>query len=130
MPQSPESVGTFRWLDLEMPAWQPLRGMLAEPLPIDFATAEQRLGALPLMFFEPDGYFLWGRGSGVERWQINGQLTDDGQQMLYITARGRMPRQPFEQFLTVFGWPDVPLAIQLVVEGVMIAAADFLAAME
>lgn len=95
-------------------------GRLVDPLPVTFEQAACSLEQLPLLFFEPDGSFVWGQGAGRERWEVDGLLYDGHQQLQYVSLRGKCPQSALDQLLATFGWPASSLVFQLNQQGVFV----------
>lgn len=97
----------------------------AEPAPLDcsFEEAERRLNALPRMFFEPDGSFVW-RGESPQVFQWDGELYDAGGRVQHVELRGR-GGEALRQLLEALG--DVrDLRVQHVADGRVLPAGEFL----
>lgn len=129
--------------------------LAAAVLPVTFEQAETALAALPRLFIEPDGSFVWvgercGRGDantpgltprgspgtpgltprgspGVAEcfWQVDGQLYDRQGRLVYAELKGRCPPAALDQLLRACGWPGVPLMFQLIHEAVYMDEAEF-----
>jgi len=97
---------------------------LAESLGKSFEEAAATLSALPRLFFEPDGSFVW--VSTVESpWQVEGWLYDRDGRLLYVELKGTCPRAAFDDLLRAFGWPGTPLVFQLVRQAVFLDEPEF-----
>lgn len=94
-------------------------------LPVTFEQAEAALVALPRLFIEPDGSFVWVADDAQRSWQVDGNLYDRDGRLLYIEAKGSCPPAVFEQLLRAVGWPAVALMFELVREAVYLDEADF-----
>ncbi|TWU58086.1 hypothetical protein [Rubripirellula reticaptiva] len=57
------------------------------PIPTSFEATASRLEALPLLYFEPDGSFVWCRDRGEQ--QIYGMLYDAAGQIQYCEIQGK-----------------------------------------
>lgn len=129
--------GTYGTLDIR-PA------MLASAVfPITFEQAEAALAALPRLFIEPDGSFVWvaarawqadttpgltpqgSPGDAARAWQVDGQLYDRHGRLIYIEVRGKSPKDAFDHLLRAFGWPDATLVFQLIHEAVYLDETGF-----
>lgn len=97
---------------------------LIQPLPVSFEEVQRRLGAIPRMDTEPDGYFLVA-GEDPQRWQVDGQMFEYNGQMHRIELHGSCPVELFNQLLGCVGWPEIPLVFELVQEGVTLDEANF-----
>lgn len=98
---------------------------LTEQLPCTFEAAAASLEQLPLLFFEPDGSFVWGKGAGQERWQVDGLLMDGGERLQFAGLRGKCPKSALDQLLEAIAGPDARLLFQLTRAGVLLAADEF-----
>jgi hypothetical protein len=99
--------------------------LLGIPLSISFEEAAQCLAALPRMYIEPDGSFVWvGNAENVD-WQVDGVLYDREGRLLYIELKGSCPRSAFDDLLRAWGWPKTPLIFQVVPQAVYLAETDF-----
>lgn len=103
-----------------------LRAAGGAALPVSFEAAAAALEALPRLYFEPDGSFVWVAAS-ERAWQLEGQLQDRGPQLDHVEIKGTCTPDGFAQFLAAFGWPGVALELHLVSEGRTLSAAEFMA---
>jgi hypothetical protein len=95
------------------------------PLAITFEAARQRLDQLPRMYTEADGSFVWASSQGESRWQVDGNLYDTGQRLLFVDLKGSCPPEAFDRLLTSLGWPETPLMFQLTRQAVFLDEAEF-----
>jgi len=97
-----------------------------DPLVASFDAAIADLAALPRMFIEPDGSFVW-RGTTLagEAWQVDGNLIDRGDVLAYVELKGCCPVERLDEILRALGWPESPLAFQLTQRGVTLEEAEF-----
>jgi hypothetical protein len=93
--------------------------------PVTFDEACDSLGALPRLFIEPDGSFVWTGSDGGQSWQVDGNLIDRGDYLAYVELKGHCPKEQFDELLTAFGWPQLPLVFQLPRRGVTLNEAEF-----
>jgi hypothetical protein len=101
---------------------------LSAPLPVSFEQAGAALAALPRMYFEPDGSFVWrGEGDGRDRgdWQLDGVLYDRDGRVLFAEIKGACPPKQLDSLLTCLGWPGTQLVFQLAQQAVFLAEAEF-----
>lgn len=89
------------------------------PLSVTFEQVAERLSALPRMFFEPDGSFVW-VSNAPPSWQLDGQLQDRGPALDYVELKGVCPAADWERLLATLGWPEQKLLFQLVREGIFL----------
>jgi hypothetical protein len=96
--------------------------------PVMFArTFEQvaaALAALPRMFVEPDGSFVWVASHGPE-WQIDGVLYDGTGRLWYAELKGRCPQPQFDELLSALGWPNTPVLVRIVEEAAQLDENEF-----
>jgi hypothetical protein len=124
-PAEAVAVATFadshgRWPTLEVS-----RESLGEPLAIGFDQALDQLAALPRMFVEPDGAFVWVAGGGNRPWQVDGNLFERDGRVLLVEAKGACPPAEFDRILAACGWPTEPLVFQLLRAGTFLGEAVF-----
>lgn len=98
---------------------------LDEPLPVTFEEAVENLRQLDRMFCEPDGSFVWVGQDEAGSWQIDGQLYDRHDRLLYVELKGCCPAAALDGLLRAFGWPSSSLVFQLVREAVLLEEAEF-----
>jgi hypothetical protein len=90
-----------------------------------FETARQRLGELERLYCEPDGSFVWASARGEPAWQVDGNLYDRHERLLFVDLKGTCPRRQFERLLQALGWPETALVFQLTREAVFVDEAEF-----
>jgi hypothetical protein len=90
-----------------------------------FERAIAALGELERMYCEPDGSFVWTSGQGSPRWQLDGNLYDRQERVLFVDVKGTCPREEFDRLLAALGWPETPLVFQLTREAVFLDEAEF-----
>ena len=97
-----------------------------DPLVASFDAAIADLAALPRMFIEPDGSFVW-RGTTLagEAWQVDGNLIDRGDVLAYVELKSCCPVERLDEILRALGWPESQLAFQLTQRGVTLEEAEF-----
>ncbi len=98
---------------------------LALPFEVTFEAVEAELSELERLYCEPDGSFVWVAGEGEPHWQLDGQLYDRHDRLLYVDLKGTCPAARLDELLGVLGWPNVPVAFQLVQEAVLLGETDF-----
>jgi hypothetical protein len=105
---------------LELPATA-----LTHPLPISFEDAVERLSALPRMFVEPDGSFVWVSNSADSAWQLDGVLFDRGGSLQYVELHGTCSKESFESLTGIFGNNEMRFVIQLMQQAIFLCEAEF-----
>ena len=98
---------------------------LADPLPVSFEEAFERLSALPRMFIEPDGSFVWVSDSTEFTWQLDGLLFDRGGQLQYVELHGACTPQAFQRFADIFRNGQTRFAIQLMQQAIFLSEDEF-----
>jgi hypothetical protein len=83
---------------------------------VTFESVASALAALPRLFFEPDGSFVWVAEDGT--WQLDGQLYDRGPALDYVEIKGTCASQSLEKLLVALRSGQEPLTFHLVREGV------------
>src|SRR5580693_5446928 len=78
-----------------------------------FESARAKLEQLPRMFCEADGSFVWASPQGAPAWQVDGNLYDRSERLLFVDAKGTCPADEFDRLLTALGWPETRLMFQL-----------------
>jgi hypothetical protein len=99
---------------------------LTVALPVSFEEAESRLAALPRLFIEPDGSFVWVSGEGESPdWQLDGMMYDRNGHLLYVEMKGNCAATCFRSLLAAIGDPGTLFVVQLVHHGLIMDAAEF-----
>lgn len=101
-------------------------------LPVTFEEAYAALAQLPRIDIEPDGFFVISGDADGQRWQLDGHLFDFGDRLHRVELHGDCPAESLDAILACIGWPQTPLAFELVMEGVALdepAFRQFAAAM-
>jgi hypothetical protein len=98
---------------------------LDRPLPVSYDQAAERLHRLPRMFLEPDGSFVWVSEDGQQPWQVDGNLFDRRERLLYVELKGTCSREAFDRLLKAFGWPETQLVFQLIRPAVFLDETPF-----
>ena len=99
---------------------------LRTSLPVSFDDLYAALEALPRLFAEPDGSFLWTSTDGPRQWQIDGQLHDSAGNLMTIELKvsGEPPREGLREALdAIFAHVSAAdaLIFELVRPGVYVA---------
>jgi hypothetical protein len=90
-----------------------------------FEEAIARLEQLERMYCEPDGSFVWVSSQGEPAWQVDGNLYDRNERLLFVDAKGTCPAEQFDRLLAALGWPETPVMFQLVRQAVLLDEAEF-----
>jgi hypothetical protein len=90
-----------------------------------FEEAAAQLEQLPRMYHEPDGSFVWVSSQQDTPWQVDGNLYDRNDRLLFVDLKGTCPPDQFDKLLTAFGWPHTPIMFQLVREAVFLDETTF-----
>ena len=89
--------------------------------PVSFEQAAERLIAIPRLFFEPDGSFVWvSADRSSPRWQIDGHLYDHHDRLYTVDLKGCCPASEMDRLLACFGWPTTELVFQIVTAGMCV----------
>ncbi len=89
----------------------------------------QVLMNIPRLYIEPDGSFVWVSALDSEH-QLNGQITDDGQRVMFVELRGTCPFSGVEPVLVGLGWPEQPVRIQLLPNARILDDVEFRALLD
>ncbi|QGJ71995.1 Hypothetical protein PBC10988_37080 [Planctomycetales bacterium 10988] len=100
------------------------------PFPIRFEELMEQFAQWPRMFCEWDGSFVWTGEESISseeelRWQLDGNLYDRDDRLIYIELKGICPQNRLEQFLTACGWPQDSFMFGLTNHGTFLNEADF-----
>jgi hypothetical protein len=90
-----------------------------------FEAAQTRLAKLDRMFIEADGSFVWVSPQGEPAWQVDGNLYDRNEQLLFVDLKGNCPPEQLDRLLTALGWPATRVMFQLTREAVFLNEAEF-----
>ena len=99
--------------------------LAATPFDCTFEEAAAALSALPRMYCEPDGSFVWVSSHDQPAWQVDGNLYDRHCRLLFVDLKGACPPEAFDRLLGCFGWPRQPIVLQLVRQAVFVDEAEF-----
>lgn len=98
-------------------------GQEGTPFGVSFETVCQRLEAWERMLIEPDGSLVW--TCADRSWQLDGNLYDRADRLLYVDLSGGVPPVEFDALLAACDWPATPVMFQLRDAGVYVSEADF-----
>lgn len=99
--------------------------LAGQSLECTFEEAYGRLESLPRMYLEPDGSLIWTSETGQPAWQVDGQLYDRAERLLYVELKGNCPAEQFDRLLLALDWPRVTLVFQLAREAVLLDEEEF-----
>lgn len=100
--------------------------MVSAPLDVSFESAGEHLQALPQLYFEPDGSFVWvGQTATSERWQLDGLLNDGIARLQSVELKGTCDPDAWDRLLDAFQLSRDAVVLQLAKEGVFVTAAEF-----
>lgn len=100
--------------------------LIATTFGVSFEQVSARLEALPRMFIEPDGSFVWvSPHEEAPSWQLDGVLYDRDGRLLYVDLKGECPPPVFDTLLGCLGWPKQAVLVQLVREAVFLDETTF-----
>jgi len=92
---------------------------------LSFEAATARLEKLERMFCEPDGSFVWVSPQGEPAWQVDGNLYDRNERLLFVDLKGTCPPEAFDRLLTALGWPATKFLFQLTREALFLNEEEF-----
>jgi hypothetical protein len=102
---------------------------IEQPIDTTFACSFEEVATalelLPRMFLEPDGSFVWVIVQNDSRYQLDGNLVDDGTKLLSVEFKGTCSEETLNELLSKLGWPQQELIFQLVQQGIYMAEVDF-----
>ena len=95
------------------------------PWNVTFDRAYSALEQVPGVFIEPDGSFFLSSRPGEPKWQVEGNLFDQGPNLAYVEMKGCCLENQLDELLRPLGWPEVTLTFQMVREGAQLSEAEF-----
>jgi hypothetical protein len=90
-----------------------------------FEEARQQLSRLDRMYCEPDGSLVWVSSRDEPGWQIDGNLYDRNERLLFVDLKGSCPPEAFDRLLSALGWPGTRLMFQLTREAIFLEESEF-----
>lgn len=111
---APQADATVQQVSFEQGLLETLAVTEAElpPFSLSFEQALEQLESLPSMFVEPDGSFVWKTVDAGIECQLDGNLYDRGNRLLYSTLKGTCTMNALDQWLTSIGWPAQAVVMQ------------------
>ena len=100
-------------------------GTVATGFSKSYETVAESLAEIPRLYIEPDGSFVWVSSEDVAR-KINGQVTDDGSQVMFVEFRGRALQKDIDPILSTLRDPVTDLQVQLLPGGEIIDESAFI----
>lgn len=97
----------------------------ATTFPCSFEEAAARLQQLERMYCEPDGSFVWVSSQEGPAWQVDGNLYDRAEKLLFVDLKGSCRASDFDRLIRCFDWPQTPVMFQLVREAVLLDEPQF-----
>ena len=98
---------------------------LSNPLLIGFDDVLNQLGNLPRLYAEPDGSFVWTSPQENTRWQVNGNLYERNDRVLFVEIKGSCPASEFDQLLARFLPDEKACVVQLTRPAVFVTVEVF-----
>ena len=98
---------------------------LSTPLSIGFDDVLNQLGSLPRLYAEPDGSFVWTSPQENTRWQVNGNLYERNDRVLFVEIKGSCPASEFDQLLACFLSDEKACVVQLTRPAVFVTVEVF-----
>ena len=98
---------------------------LSTPLSIGFDDVLNQLGNLPRLYAEPDGSFVWTSPQENTRWQVNGNLYERNDSVLFVEIKGSCPASEFDQLLACFLSDEKACVVQLTRPAVFVTVEVF-----
>ena len=98
---------------------------LVTPLPIGFDDVLKQLNTLPRLYAEPDGSFVWTSPHENIRWQVNGNLYERNDRVLFVELKGSCPASEFDQLLACFLQDEKACVVQLTRPAVFVTPEIF-----
>ena len=98
---------------------------LIVPLPIGFDDVLNQLNTLPRLYAEPDGSFVWTSPHENIRWQVNGNLYEKNDRVLFVELKGSCPALEFDQLLACFLPDEKACVVQLTRPAVFVTTEVF-----
>ncbi len=98
---------------------------LITPLPIVFDDVLNQLNTLPRLYAEPDGSFVWTSPQENIRWQVNGNLYERNDRVLFVELKGSCPASKFDQLLACFLQDEKACVVQLTRPAVFVTPEIF-----
>ena len=95
------------------------------PLDVSFERVMEQLQQVPSCHSEPDGWFVWTGFYDEVFWSVRGQMTDNGQKMLFVELKGDCPASMVRSLSQMLGGGERPLMFQLPGQGVFLTQETF-----
>ena len=92
---------------------------------VTFDEVLRQLAQLPRTDVEPDGFFVRTGEVDGHSWCINGHLFELNDWLWRVDLHGDSPEVDLNDLLRPLGWPETPLALQLIQHGITVDEATF-----
>jgi hypothetical protein len=92
---------------------------------VGFEALVASLSRLPRADTEPDGFFVLSGHVNGRDWRLSGQMHELDERVWRVDLRGACPSSAFDSVLLALGWPQTPVAFQLVQLGLTLDEEDF-----
>lgn len=99
--------------------------LFGQPFTRTWEEVAAAMEQFPRMMFELDGSWILSDGVGKDRWQIDGHLFDFNDCLHRVELHGQCPPAAFDKLLACFGWPEIDLIFEQVIEGLRLDEAEF-----
>ncbi len=103
----------------------PAPGHFAELFDVTWEQVSAALTALPSLDIEPDGAFSWSVPAALGPGPIDGQLYEHRERLWRVEIKGPLGPRSLDALLAAAGWPDVPVMLQLVPQGIVLDEVAF-----
>jgi len=95
------------------------------PFESSFEQAVAAIEALPRLFVEPDGSFVWVSADDRHPWQLDGVLYDAHGQLMHLELKGDCTVAAYETLLSALGWTANDLGFHVSGEGRWLTESEF-----
>ena len=102
----------IRLADLELVTLDMPRPFMGEPFELDFEEVVEAASRLERFFIGPDGSFVWVSSHDMTPWQLDGNLCNQEQSLLFMDIKGNCPPAEFDRLLNLLGWPATVLMFE------------------
>lgn len=124
-PEEAEPGEAVQLAEASVPTLHVPRALVGQPFERNFEDTLETLARHERMFVEPDGSFVWVSSHEEPAWQVDGNLYDRDELLLFVDIKGSCPADRFDELLSALGWPGTSLMFQLTRQAVYLAEAEF-----